>query len=335
MGLNVPLYLLETSCCILVFYLFYRLLLRSLPAHRLHRVYLLIMPLLALMIPAMSPEVLPVHTAGEGGEVLQLFGTSFPQGLRQYLTGLSLSIADLGLILYFSGFTFLAFRLMDRLWSIREWVHGHKKYDLFSPLHATRRLFPSSGIFLLLSWNKDQLSKEELLVLEQDRMFLRPWHGWETIWMELMVMIQWFQPVLFLIRRELIRVEQQLSSRYIDARLGRPKASPEFSEASWRFALIAPLVFFLFAIFSFDGITDRLGYTVLEPLTHRIDHWSRSTLLSFQEPPPEEVRYLAWGSKQIMLSPIQEGGWIDYEVAEISPYFFGKLQSRLPGNPSG
>lgn len=214
-------YIVQASFYIGVFYLFYWSLLRKEAHFRWNRAYLLGTLALALLIPLLPDSlikaewftpwissdkpteenlVLPLSTA-VSTEVVQVT-FAWAQGLW---------------LIYSLGVMYTTLRLGHSLRKIFYLVHNHPNqqkvgYTLVHLNEGTTSIF-SFGPFLFWS-NQPSLSSVKLEQIEQHELaHIRQKHTLDVLWLELLCIILWFNPFIYLYKQALRNVHEYLADQ--------------------------------------------------------------------------------------------------------------------------
>jgi TonB family protein len=202
---------LESSACLALFYLLYKLALSKDTFHRFNRVVLLSMLLLSVAIPfgAMLLEdafrpVVPVESISTTG--LEVMGfVSGPMPEKPFPT-----IGLLVLLTYFAGFLFFAGRLF-RNWSLL--VRLLRKCT-FERQEGRIRLYTHQQVVAPFSWMRSivvsskDLAENRDIILTHELAHIGLGHSWDLLVVDLCILVQWFNPAAWLLRQELQTIHE-------------------------------------------------------------------------------------------------------------------------------
>ena len=289
--IHVSQFLIESSICLLLFYGFYRLVLRSETFFQLNRLYLLATPLLSIAIPLVHvelyrPEVEPVVDPW----VLLLMSQSagLPDTLEQSVGG-GIRIGDMLLAVYAVGLVLMLFRLGMAFYGLRRLLLG-----------ATHQLRgPAASFFGHILHRTSREDSERELLDAHERVHVQEGHSLDILLMELMIAGYWFHPLIYGFRRQLklihefiadARVVGQTGTRYAYARLlvrysrtpnDHPllntfasftkkrllmlNQAPSPAYRRLKYLLALPLFICLLGLFSFD-LAEELPGPILQPI---------------------------------------------------------------------
>lgn len=336
MLINMPKLLVESSFCMLVFYGFYYLLLRRETFFQVNRFYLLLTPFLALVIPQLNislPSNQPdqaleiVYPALIAGEELEQF--FWPTTVTsEYVSAISLG--ELCFYLYLIGALIMLSRLLLNLWQLSQIIFRGKRQQLPQAIVVeSQNQIPTASFFNYIFWKGDRQHTEEQLIWNHEMVHIKQRHSLDLLLMEVMVVLNWFNPLIYLFRnslkltheyiadQEVVRLTKakvayakllvsktmnQPNSRLLNTfhsltkmrliMLGKTNSKP------WKglkYFLSLPLLMGLSLLFSFD-LVDALPDQVSQPLTE-----AESYLDNLKEKPltlkvkPNSTYEIQWG----------------------------------------
>lgn len=205
---DLMLYSLKTGACLAVFYLFYKLLLSRETFHRFNRVVLLAMLVLSFVLPccvvtlyrdlpAPEPFVLPVVT--QPALLVEAVAAAKPFPWRELLA-----------MLFAAGVVAMLLWVvvsLVRVWSI---VHGGRSERLPGGMVLVRRSEKGSpfswGRYIVVSEQDDDALLRDVLLHEEAH--LRLHHSVDLLVADLAGCLQWFNPAMWLLRRELRAIHE-------------------------------------------------------------------------------------------------------------------------------
>lgn len=205
-------YILKSSVCLALFYLTYRWLLSKETFHRFNRMALLGLLTFSFLIPFIEvtvqevPEVSQPFLALE--ESMQTVGASHLNVLGE--TSARFPWNALVLQIYVVGILFFIVR---HLWS---------SVRLVRLLHACRKEKMNDGVTLYVhraqvtpfSWMKviaiseEDLAKHGEAILVHERAHIRNGHSWDLLLAQACTFVQWFNPAVWLLKKELQSVHE-------------------------------------------------------------------------------------------------------------------------------
>ncbi|MEI7980830.1 MAG: M56 family metallopeptidase [Bacteroidota bacterium] len=220
---DLLIYLFKASCCMGALYLVYSLLLRRETFFRINRCYLLLVPLVSLAIPLLpSLQIIP---SSPGIFRTMLEPVMIKSGQTIDKDGFAIPVPDLLTIIFLSGFLFFALRFIVRLVHLfslidRGWVNrsGGARIAVLPGKNAPFSFF--NMIFIPESM-VDQDSIKTILVHET--VHIRQAHTFDLVLTECLSTLMWFNPFIWLIRRELRTIHEYLADQGV-IRKGIPTA---------------------------------------------------------------------------------------------------------------
>jgi hypothetical protein len=232
-------YLLESAFCLACFYAFYHVALRRETFFQWSRAYLLVTPLLAMVLPALNIRLdrnaeirsanvseMPSERTEPTSAILPLVEQvqSSPVALHRYdwsqpvAAGWSVSLADALWWLYGAGAIGLLVLLAVRFGRLFWMLHRCRRERQGTVTFATSEVeeVPLASFFGFIFWNKNaQLSESQQFLLEHELVHVRQRHSLDVLLMELMVVLQWFNPLMHTFRRSLCAVHEYIADDYV------------------------------------------------------------------------------------------------------------------------
>ena len=217
-------YMLKSSVCLAMFYLFYRMLLSKETFHRFNRIALLGVLLLSCIIPlvevsvqeelVMSQPVMAIEEVMPNEEVMTFIPASVDFVAE---TSSPFPWKALMLLVYVGGIQFFVLR---HLWSLGRMVRL---------LRASRRETLKGGITLFVhrekvapfSWmNMIAVSEEDLeenrnTILTHERAHIKNCHSWDLLLAEVCIFFQWFNPAAWLLKQELQTIHEYEADEWV------------------------------------------------------------------------------------------------------------------------
>ena len=213
-------YILKSSVCLAMFYLFYRLLLSKETFHRFNRVALLGVLVLSFLVPLvevtsheysemsqpfLSLEEMLLMADIESGGVLEETSVSFPW-------------RALMLLLYVLGILFFVVR---HLWSLDRMLRLLRASDKESLdggitlyIHENKEVAPFSWM-KNIAVSKFDLEESRDAVLTHERAHVHNFHSWDLLLAEVGVFFQWFNPAAWLLKQELQAIHEYEADEWV------------------------------------------------------------------------------------------------------------------------
>ena len=209
-------YILKSSVCLALFYLFYRLLLSKETFHRFNRLALLGVLVLSCVVPFV--EV----TVQEPSEMAQPFLSLEEMVVMEPVIALDetpmyFPWKELMLLVYVGGIFFF---LARHMWSLRRMVRL---------LRTSRREKLEGGIVLFVhkekvapfSWMKmiavseEDLKENGKAILTHERAHIHNRHSWDLLLAEVCIFVQWFNPAAWLLKQELQTIHEYEADEWV------------------------------------------------------------------------------------------------------------------------
>lgn len=379
-------YLLESAFCLACFYVFYWLALRRETFFQWNRAYLLLAPLLSFGIPALRVELERQAETPADNFITQdavaviAEAQSAPLALQNQLerpaflpASWSLTVGDALLGVYGLGVAVLALLLairMARLFRLIRRCRRERRDDFIlasTPTDGSVRL-PTASFFSFVFWTKGDTTERGNLILEHELVHVRQRHSLDVLLMELLVIWQWFNPLIWFYRRSLQAVHEFIADDFV-ARQSRRRHEyalllaqhyrapggtpllntfhtqikkrllmlakrPSHRIRRGKFALALPLTAGLALLFSFRLIETLPAAAPLATAIASAEHFAEkiaaTPLLASKPNRPEPTPYIFyWGVLQAKIQYVEGTG--DY-FAEIhtSPAEFREALQREP-----
>ncbi|MDF1696312.1 MAG: M56 family metallopeptidase [Saprospiraceae bacterium] len=297
--LSVPQYLLESSFCLVVFYVFYLWFLKRETYFQFNRFYLISTALLSLVIPIINIDFNSTnHIAGAEQLYPFLYQVNDIQiGIQQTISQeyniLHISIADVINWVYLFGLFVMCIKLFSGLFKLFGIINRSPKLKDKNHTLLISEDVPAASFFSYIFW-KDKHDKSDPVqktILDHEMVHVRQWHSMDVIIMEIMVIIKWFNPLIYLFRNSLKKTHEFIADRYVTNQMGDkiqyarillsnsaptdlPPVSNHFygnikeriemltaKQSAWfkqiKYVAIIPLTIVLLSLFSFD-LSDKL-----------------------------------------------------------------------------
>ena len=213
-------YILKSSVCLALFYLFYRLLLSKETFHRFNRLALLGLLLVSSLVPLMkvtmggmgevsqslwSLEEMMLMAEAEPAEVLEETPARFPWTALMFM-------------LYLAGVLFFVVR---HVWSLRRMaslLRTSSKESLEGGItlfvHDDKEVAPFSWMKYIVVSRQD-LEESGHAVLAHERAHIRNLHSWDLLLAEACIFLQWFNPAAWLLKQELQTIHEYEADEWV------------------------------------------------------------------------------------------------------------------------
>ncbi len=209
-------YILKTSVCLAMFYLFYRLLLSKETFHRFNRVALLGVLVLSCLIP-----MIEVTTHDASGflvlEEMILMAEVEPAGVLDE-TSNPFPWRALMLLVYVAGILFFVIRHLWSLGRMLRLLRVSRKEDLGDGItlfvHDDKEVAPFSWM-KNIAVSETDLAESREAVLTHERAHIHNRHSWDLLLGEVCVFFQWFNPAAWLLKQELQTIHEYEADEWV------------------------------------------------------------------------------------------------------------------------
>lgn len=195
-------YLFESALGTTVLYFVYRVFLRRETFFRLNRIYLIGMIIFSLIIPLVPFSRLFAEETGNLAVILQPVLIS--PGTIDHVIALNWQWVDVLTAIYLSGVAFLLIRLLfmiAQLFMITGQFGIHRKNGLY--LVPVDQGFAPFSFFNLVFINERSLAGSHLnTILAHEKVHIGQHHTFDLIIAEILTIVQWFNPVVWLMRKD-------------------------------------------------------------------------------------------------------------------------------------
>ena len=209
-------YLLQSTLVLLVLFLFYRLVLHNQPGLLYNRLYLLLAPLMALIIPLLElplffQKVIPTANVIPAIQLQEVQVTAF--GSTAAAEAPLLTIHQMLLLLYAAVGLVLLIRLGIQVARIRTLASAAKPIP-FPAAEATvlqtEGQTPSFAFlhYVFLGDMKHLSTQEQQQILSHEMAHVRLRHTYDVLYYEILTAVLWFNPLVWLMKEELRNVHE-------------------------------------------------------------------------------------------------------------------------------
>ena len=214
-------YILKSSVCLAVFYLFYRLLLSRETFHRFNRVALLSILLLSCLLPLVEVTVekqTEVHQTMMTLEQWLMLADMMNAESTAELQAEEVTVTwiQVALLVYLAGILFFAFRngysllklggllRSGRKEQLEKYTGGEEKVTLI--VHD-RDIAPFSWMKYIVISQKD-LDENGREILIHELAHIQNRHSWDLLVADICIFFQWFNPASWLLKQELQNIHE-------------------------------------------------------------------------------------------------------------------------------
>ncbi|MEO1713349.1 MAG: hypothetical protein AAFU60_08450, partial [Bacteroidota bacterium] len=307
---SVPQYILESTLCFGVLLLYIQL---ALPQQASTRIQWFIWTsmLAAMVIPALEvPILLQQHGTESIIPVIakaEQWQNGWQKALGQITPGLSISLADTLLFIYFLGFAYRAYQWIDSNHFFRINTKNQRSDLAHASADAPQRSVTIWADILWESWRqKRQFPKAVLPFLP----YLHTQHYLRVWTLDWMRMFHWFQPMAGRLHTQYHRLATQIET---------PNSS-KIPGAEHRFLFVGYSLYLpLIVLFSLNFSSQIPGTEYLRVFNHQFTEMAHQPFIQVADLPKESNAYLKWGIQRLALSAYEEGEPLQTEFLHLTP----------------
>lgn len=372
--ISIPQYLLESSFCLIIFFGFYSLFLKKETYFQFNRFYLIISALFSLLIPIINIDFTRAsHFAGAEQlypiiHKVHTFQVGLNQTIAQESNMLHISIADVITWIYMAGFFVMLLKLMSGLFKLFGIINRSPKMKDKDHTLLISNDVPAASFFSYVFWQdkQDKNDPVQKTIMDHEMVHVRQWHSLDVIVMELMVIVKWFNPLIYLFRNSLKQTHEFIADQYVTdqicdkityanilltnkARVDLPPVSNHFyghireriemlssKKSKWtnklKYLAAFPLAIMLLSLFSFN-LSDRLPQpirTSFQNLEYKMLAAAESNIISLNMDEDEKKQkfHLSWS--EIMNITLSQKGETQDLIFKYSRENLNKLLSENP-----
>jgi TonB family protein len=211
-------WIIEPAISIGFFYLAYLLFLRNLAFFQVNRVYFLVAIIFSLLLPLIT--VTPPVTIGNYTSFIQevtitaqVQGNAIAAGKQPFDYGKIIPV------IYLAGAVLLGLRFLTRIAGLALLISGNRttrhrhRHNHIVSIESDQSPFS----FLNYIFINESLYREEerKKIIEHELVHIRQFHSFDLILLELLTIVQWFNPVAWLIRRSMLEIHEYLADEQV------------------------------------------------------------------------------------------------------------------------
>jgi TonB family protein len=208
-------YSLQAGISLSILYIFYAVFLRRENRHQLNRVYLLVSMISALLIPLFKPEISIAATA-EPTYYVVLDTISIHAGKIQESVTNHLSFYQVLLTVYLTGVAVFSIRFFAQLLQFAFMVRRNRRQNGQGFTIVQIKNANPFSFFQYIFLDEDLLNEEDkACIIAHERQHIRQWHSADLILTEIVLIFQWFNPVIWFYRIALREVHEYLADHAV------------------------------------------------------------------------------------------------------------------------
>lgn len=217
--------MIKAAFCLGVFYLVYMLLLKNETFFLFNRLYLLLTVVLSMIIPLMHIRLPELITGNGNPYMLDLISVgswfveeTMPETEKSFQVLLMLYLA--GCAIFLSVFLVRACRLVALI--LRSGIHRIGGWKLvFNPV---RNSSPFSFLGFVFISREEFRSHSAGRILMHERVHISQRHSFDLLFIEIITIVQWFNPFIWLYRRSVVQQHEYLADEGVLRHYGNVQA---------------------------------------------------------------------------------------------------------------
>jgi formylglycine-generating enzyme required for sulfatase activity len=228
-------YLIEASICMLLLYLCYILLINNDTFYRLKRYYLIFSVIISIAIPQLpsikdTKEFKQIFTSySQKDNVFSNYKDTFGKIVFGNIPVQPESIDSISFLksflyillsIYLIGLFLLIIRLVNNINQLSKLVCSKniEPYGRYTIVHHSGN-YPTFSFFRYIFLNSTNLNNNEMsTVLRHEEAHIILWHSADIIFIELCKILFWFNPVIWLFKRSMVKVHECEADEYMIGR---------------------------------------------------------------------------------------------------------------------
>jgi len=205
------LYFLKSGLALAIFYLFFRLFLSGETIFKANRFYLLS----ALIVSVFLPLHIFSFTIPDTGQLYHILldGVTVDESIINVKISPQPELLHITGFFYFAVSAMLIFRFLVQIARLTGMIlnNGITKYNNVKVVFTNEKFAPFSFfnlIFIPRQSDDDQTIDE---IIEHEKVHIRQWHSLDIILVEMLIVLQWFNPVVWQYRKSLKLLHEYLA----------------------------------------------------------------------------------------------------------------------------
>ncbi|MBE6204855.1 MAG: hypothetical protein E7136_06055 [Rikenellaceae bacterium] len=197
-------YLAESALCLAALYLIYKVAMSNETLHRLNRVLLLGSVVLSAVLPLCRLKIIREYDPVPIAEPLGLEEFAVAEAVEVGIDYVSL-LKDLAVVVFILGVAFMLVRLAVGIYSVWRLIHSGE----MSVIEEDVTLTVVSQLSSPFSWfghivaSQSDVQEYRRMILSHELAHIRLHHSWDVMAVDLALCLWWFNPAMWLLRREL------------------------------------------------------------------------------------------------------------------------------------
>jgi TonB family protein len=209
-------WIIEPAISLGLFYLAYLLFLRNLAFFQVNRVYLLVGVIFSLVLPLITFTP-PVTIGNYTSFIQEVTITAQAQGGALSAHKTSFDYWKILPVIYLAGAILLGLRFLTRIAGLVMLISGNRITRNKNKNIVSIKTDQSPFSFLNFIFINESLYREEekKKIIEHELVHIRQFHSVDLILLEVLTIVQWFNPVAWLIRRSMNEIHEYLADEQV------------------------------------------------------------------------------------------------------------------------
>ena len=212
-------YILKASVCLALFYLCYRVGLSKETFHRFNRITLLSLMVFSFLLPLVEVTVKGVSEVSQPFFSLEesMQAVVMESGYVPDETSVHFPWKALMLQVYVSGILFFLLRYvwsMGRMFCLLRTCREEEREGGITLYVHRKKVAPFSWMKMMVISEED-LAKNGMAILAHERAHIRNGHSWDLLLMQVCILLQWFNPAVWLLKQELQTVHEYEADKWV------------------------------------------------------------------------------------------------------------------------
>ena len=218
-------YLAQSALCLVALYIIYKATMSHETLHRLNRVTLLAMVVLSAVLPMCRIEIVREVDAVLTPIVDEESGVAVATKAASETVDYRPIMEDALVVIFLIGAAFMVVRLAMSWLSVWRVVRSGEHEELGEGVRLTvvEKLSSPFSWFRHVVVSRTDMDENRDMILEHELAHVRFGHSWDVLFIDLALIVWWFNPAMWLLRRELqslheYQADDAVLNRGIDAK---------------------------------------------------------------------------------------------------------------------
>ena len=197
-------YLVQSAVCLAALYLIYKVAMSHETLHRLNRILLLGSVILSAMLPLCRVKIVKEYDPAPTISAVEIEDMVVADVAQLGVDYISL-LKDVAVMIFVVGVAFMLVRLAYGIYSVWRLIHSGQ----MSVIEEDVTLTVVDSLSSPFSWfghivaSKEDVEQSRQMILEHELAHIRLRHSWDVMAVDVAMCLWWFNPALWLLRREL------------------------------------------------------------------------------------------------------------------------------------